>query len=497
VLSELKSLALGLSVLYVEDEDGLRETMGQYLGKLFSKVVSCANGQEGLDAFNDEEFDLIITDLQMPKIDGVKMVKAIKSIKPHQEILITSAYTETSYFLECIRHGVSGYIIKPIDFDQLNSELYKVLTKVVALKENVSYRNSLEALVKERTQETLDLLQQQIENHQKTLQALVELIEDRDTYTGGHSQRVANYCIKIAKAMGYDTKTCDLLYRAAILHDIGKISTPDSILLKPGSLNDAEYKLIQDHVCVGYEVLRKIPMFEELAQIVYSHHERYDGKGYPRGLKGDEIIPLARIMILADAFDAMTTNRIYRARKSAQEALKEIELQSSKQFDPVVVQVALEVLKNIDLEDYIHQFPQTETEKERFSYFFRDSLTGAYNTRYLDLILMHNGKDCNYRYIYGFFLENFTAYNKAHGWDNGDKFLEKFAAVLMAFFPKALVFRYHGDDFLLLSDGPLEDIGPSVLFEEIKGSGVSVFTHTIDLCKTPMKNLKEIEKEFI
>ena len=480
----------------MEDEEELRETMSQYLSKLFKKVFTCKDGQEGIEAFKNEIYDVVITDLQMPKLDGLTMIKTIKAINPNQEIIVTSAYTETSYFMECIRQGVSGYIIKPINFDQLNGELYKLLSKVTTLKENLCYHNELESLVKKRTDEALKLFDEQSQNHQKTLEALVELVEDRDTYTGGHSQRVANYCLKIAQAMGYDAKSCDLLYRAAILHDIGKISTPDSILLKPSALTQADYKLIQDHVAVGFRVLSKIPMFEELAQIVYSHHERHDGTGYPRGLKGEQIVPLARIMILADAFDAMTTNRIYRPRKSVKEARKELLEQSGKQFDPQVAQVASEVLKDIPLEPSIHQFPQTDIEKERFSYFFKDPLTGAYNMRYLELILMHNEETLDYRYMYGFFLENFTAYNKKYGWGKGDKFLQDFATNLMVFFPKTLPFRYHGDDFLLLSDKPLEEFGTSLLPGSDTKGEVGVGIHVLNLLKNPARGIKEVENNF-
>jgi len=496
VLNELKLLASTLNVLYVEEEKELRETMAQYLGKLFKNILTCKDGKEGLEAFKNGLFDVVITDLQMPKMDGVAMIKEIKSIKPDQEIIIISAYAQTSYFMECIRQGVGGYIIKPIDFDQLNSELFKVLSKAIALKENLNYRNKLESLVKERTQETLKLLEQQVQNHQKTLEALVELVEDRDTYTGGHSQRVANYCLKIAKAMNYDEKSCNLLYRAAILHDIGKISTPDSILLKPSKLSEDEYKLIQDHVKVGFEVLRKIPMFEELAQIVYSHHERYDGAGYPRGISGDLITPLARIMTLADAFDAMTTNRIYRARKSVDEAIEEIKTQSKKQFDPDVVKAAVDVLKDISIQNHPHQFPQTETEKERFSYFFKDALTGVYNTRYLDLILMNNGQDVDYRYVYGFFLENFTRYNKSQGWEKGDELLHSFAASLMTIFSKTAIFRYHGDDFLLLCNEPLEDFNQSIFPKCITQGDIGIKRHILDLDKKRVKSLKEIDEYF-
>jgi len=216
------------------------------------------------------------------------------------------------------------------------------------------------------------------------------MIEGRDTYTGGHSQRVANYCRMIAEKMDCSPEECDLIYRAGILHDVGKITTPDAILLKPGKLSELEFKLIQEHVTESYRILLQIPMYKDMAEIIICHHERYDGQGYPNGVKSDEIPFLARIMIIADAFDAMTTNRIYKGRKDTLSAIEELKALSGKQFHPEVVESAVEVLSNIEAPEVINQLPTTEIEKERFSYFYRDQLTNAYNSDYLNFILNRN-----------------------------------------------------------------------------------------------------------
>ena len=138
------------------------------------------------------------------------------------------------------------------------------------------------------------------ENFEKTLESFVRMVEERDTYTGGHSERVAHYSLLIAQEMNFCENDSKLIYRAAILHDIGKIATPDNVLLKPGKLSDLEYKLIQEHVSASYEILARIPMYKELADIIICHHERYDGKGYPKGLKGDEMSILSQIMIRSE-----------------------------------------------------------------------------------------------------------------------------------------------------------------------------------------------------
>jgi PAS domain S-box-containing protein/putative nucleotidyltransferase with HDIG domain len=203
---------------------------------------------------------------------------------------------------------------------------------------------------KTKQQKILQLEEEKLQQQEQIIHSMVGMIESRDSYTAGHTKRVSKYCVLIATEMGYSDEDIEILEKAAWLHDIGKISTPDSILLKPGKLKETEYILIQDHVISGYEMLRKIEHHKEIAEIMKEHHERFDGKGYPLGLKADEIKPLSRIMIVADVFDAMTTDRIYKPKKSIQTALKELEDLSAKQFHPEVVSVALKVLKDIKID---------------------------------------------------------------------------------------------------------------------------------------------------
>ncbi len=215
--------------------------------------------------------------------------------------------------------------------------------------------------------------------------------------------------IVIASQSGVYTKCggVEKLHQAGILHDIGKVSTPDSILLKPGKLNDIEYQLIQSHVAVGYNFLSKIPMYKELAEIIKYHHERYDAKDYPYGVGGDYIPILAHIMIVADAFDAMTTNRIYKNKKTVKEAVYEIRELANAQFHPDAAEAAASVLNNISVQKDINQLPKNRLEEERFAYFYKDSLTGVYNKDYFELFSKNVNGFYNKSYIYtvGFFLK--------------------------------------------------------------------------------------------
>ncbi len=491
---KLKKFAKEFSVLYVEDEADIRFEMAAYLRKIFKSVACAKNGEEGLEQFGNGSFDIVITDIKMPKMNGIDMLKKIKEIHSNQEMIVVSAYTEINYFIDSIKIGVTGYIIKPIDYNQIADVLYSASVKLYKFKENRLYHEYLEELVQRRTKEKYALQDEKIANYKKSLLSFVRLIENRDTYTAGHSSRVAKYCVNMAKVMGYNKDMKAKLYQAGIMHDIGKISTPDFILLKPGRLNDVEYKLIQEHVVVGYNFLSQIPMYEDLAEIVKYHHERYDGKGYPYGLKGDEIPMLSHIMIVADAFDAMTTNRIYKKSKNVKEAIDEIKSLSGLQFHPKVVKVAISVFSDVSIQEDINQIPKNDLEEERFFYYYKDILTGAYNNNYLEFCIRNRSYDkYNYRYLVGFFLHHFTQYNNKAGWEQGDKMLIRVALYLQKYFKNSLVFRIHGDDFSVLSKN---DIKLSKNFldgaEFLKAAGITFEVNSIDISEEQETVYKEL-----
>ena len=297
-----------------------------------------------------------------------------------------------------------------------------------------------------------ELLDEKIKNYEQHIYSLVSIIEKRDSYTAGHTKRVAKYSFLIAEAMGFDKNKLDELYRACMLHDIGKISTPDSILLKPGQLTPLEYEIIKEHVVISYELLNGVDIYKNIAEIVRHHHEHYDGSGYPQGLKGDEIPILSQIMTVADAFDAMTTNRIYKARKSVPVALSELQKFSGKQFNNKIVKVAVKILKDIEIEMNVSQRPKTKIERERFSYFYKDQVTNIYNKDYLEFVLAYNHTDeFNMHCINTISLHNFNQYNKKHSWKDGDKFLRNFAEILMRINQNDMVFRIYGDNFIILN----------------------------------------------
>lgn len=490
-IKELRTLTSSLNVLYVEDDKNIQFTMHKYLQKFFQTVLSASNGAEGLELFKENSIDIVITDLSMPIMNGIDMIEKIKELDENQAILITTAHSEPTYLLAAIESHVDGYVMKPFEFDALNFELFKISQKLQKFKENESYKKYLQEMLKKQTQEMS-------ENYEKTLYSMVELIEQRDTYTAGHSKRVAYYSKLIAQEMGYSQEEVIRIHQAGILHDIGKIETPDSVLLNPMQLNDIEYKLIQEHVSVGYKLLQKIPMFQPLAKIVYQHHERYDGSGYPNALKGEAIDPLARIMIVADAFDAMTTNRIYKARKSVPQALQELQNLASKQFHPEVVASAMVALKEIVLDASINQLPQSKLEEERFAYFYSDRLSAAYNQNYLEVVLMKNNHEKRFHHMFIFSLNGFSSYNKLYSWNEGDRLLGEFGNILVENLKESLVFRVFGDDFIVLTPSI---INISKVLNSLnylmKEKMMSYKMYEVDLDAKKIETLHEIEREFL
>lgn len=340
---------------------------------------------------------------------------------------------------DSILGSLSVFSDKENGFEAQEVQMLENLSTDIGLALNSIYqRNKLKFMELEK-----------ISNYEETILAFVHIIEQRDSYTAGHTIRVAQYCRLLAEGLSIDEQEILKLEKAAILHDIGKVVTPDSILLKPGNLTQLEYELIKEHANAGYMMLSKIKMYEDLADIIRYHHARYDGNGYPETPPDDpDAIPfLSQIMTVADAFDAMTTNRIYKPKKSVQEALDEIDLLSGKQFHPDVAKIAQQVLDKVDIAR-TSQMPKNELEQHRFAYFFLDSLTDVYNETYLQTILNSGAEDK--KYLYQIELKSFSDYNRSYGWQEGSNFLKQFADELSAKYPQSMLFRYHGDDFILL-----------------------------------------------
>lgn len=319
------------------------------------------------------------------------------------------------------------------------------------------------------------------ENYEQTILSFAEMIDHRDTYTAGHTVRVAGYSRMLAAEMDLGEDLISALQQAAILHDIGKIATPDSVLLKPGKLSALDYELIKLHASAGHAMLSGIPMYQELAETIRHHHERYDGMGYPDRLRDGEIPLLSRIIVVADSFDAMTTNRIYKPRKTVEEALEEIEALSGSQFDPEVVAVSRRALSGVVIEESITQLPKNQMEQRRFSYFFSDKLTGLYNEDYLQIILRNNLAPREFSCLHSLHVKGLDQYNRLHGWEQGNLLIQKFAAELQSRYPDALLFRVYGQDFIIITALHFDLTVDALLFKSLKGTEVLLEVNHVDL----------------
>ncbi len=343
-------------------------------------------------------------------------------------------------------------------------------------------------------EQVADLEKARIENYQQTIRSFADMIDQRDTFTAGHTVRVAEYSRLLATQMGLAKEQIDLLQQAAILHDIGKIATPDSVLLKPGKLSTLDYELIKLHASAGHAMLASIPMYRELAEIIRHHHERHDGMGYPDRLRDKNIPLLSRIIVVADSFDAMTTNRIYKPRKTVAEALRELETLSGSQFDPDVVAAGLIALRNVESPDSIDQLPRNQMEERRFSYFFSDKLTGLYNEDYLQIMLRNNQVLHEFRCLHSVHVNNLEQYNMRLGWEQGNLLMQKIATELQALFPGALLFRAYGRDFVIITAHHVNLAADLLRLASLKGTEVTLESSHIDLLEETTYYIDKMER---
>jgi putative nucleotidyltransferase with HDIG domain len=276
---------------------------------------------------------------------------------------------DISVALAAIRNGAYDYLLKPFEREQLLATVRRALENRRLKMENRAYQTNLESLVAARTEQLRKAMTDLERSYDVTLEALGDALDLKDAETEGHSKRVTAFTIAIARAMGLPKEEISVIARGAFLHDIGKMAIPDNILRKPGKLTHEETLVMREHCYRGYQMLRKISFLSEACDIVYSHQERFDGTGYPRGLRSEEIPLGARIFSIADTLDAITCDRPYRKAQSLEAARAEIKRCSGTQFDPDIVEVFLSMPDNIwedlrrEINDQIYRFTYSATAK--------------------------------------------------------------------------------------------------------------------------------------
>ncbi|HTW32799.1 MAG TPA: HD domain-containing phosphohydrolase [Candidatus Sulfotelmatobacter sp.] len=331
-------------ILVVDDEEPIREIVASMLGAAGYACQQAGSGMEALAVLTSgEEFELMLSDLMMADLDGIGLLERTKEKYPDMPVVMVTAVHDISVALAAIRNGAYDYLLKPFEREQLLNTVSRALENRRLKVENRTYQTNLESLVKARTDQLQFTVRELERSYDITLEALGDALDLKDAETEGHSRRVTAFTIAIAKAMGLAQEQIVTIARGAFLHDIGKMAIPDAILRKPGKLTPDEVTIMQEHCYKGYQIVRKIPFLASACDIIYSHQERFDGSGYPRGLKGKEIPLGARIFSIADTLDAIMSDRPYRPAQTFEAARLEIAKWSGRQFDPEVVKVFLEM----------------------------------------------------------------------------------------------------------------------------------------------------------
>lgn len=335
------SRAATARALVVDDDTNVRKAVIRVLRSMGMETLEATDGQHALELLERSgEVPLVVSDVYMPRMDGTLLVREVHSRYPDVAIVMLTGAAEVATAVDCLTHGASDYLAKPVLADEVRARVENALEKRRLVLENrylqESYQERLQASIRELDQRNKEQFVGQI-------QMAVRMLEKKDVYTRGHSQRVSRYAVKTAVILGYSGNTLDQIRLGGELHDIGKIGTRDSVLQKPGPLTAIEFEEIKKHVIEGEDILEPLRRDNPLVlQIVRSHHERLDGTGFPDGLRGEAIPIVARIVAVVDAFDAMTTNRSYRTPRPPGEALEELRRFAGVQFDSDVVTAFLQ-----------------------------------------------------------------------------------------------------------------------------------------------------------
>jgi putative nucleotidyltransferase with HDIG domain len=335
-------------ILVVDDEETIREIVSSMLTHANYKCRQAASGLEAIALLDSgEEFELMLSDLMMADLDGIGLLERTKERFPDMPVVMVTAVHDISVALAAIRNGAYDYLLKPFEREQLLATVRRAMENRRLKLENRAYQTNLETLVAARTEQLRKAMVELERSYDITLEALGDALDLKDRETEGHSRRVTAFTIAIARAMGLTADQIRVIARGAFLHDIGKMAIPDAILNKPGALTPDEVGIMREHSYHGYQFVRKIPFLQEAAEIVYAHQERFDGTGYPRGLKGEQIPLGARMFAVADTLDAITSDRPYRPAQTLAAARKEILRCQETQFDPEVVKTFLSMPENI------------------------------------------------------------------------------------------------------------------------------------------------------
>ncbi|HEX5139171.1 MAG TPA: HD domain-containing phosphohydrolase [Planctomycetota bacterium] len=344
-------------ILCVDDEPMIREILREALEQEGHRISEAENGKVALEKVHSGDYDLIVTDVKMPVMDGFTLMKNLGGLTEQIPVVVITSFGDIDVAVDAIRLGAYDYIVKPFNISQVTISVKRALERRQLLLENIQYKKSLEHKVVEKTIDLIrknkkleqqaklleGLLRDLRESYEASLDAMVSAIESRDCETKHHCRRVQVYAVMLAQRLDVSPEQLVDISYGSLLHDVGKIGVPDSILLKPGKLTDSEWEVMRRHTIIGHQMISKIKFLRGASDIVLHHHERWDGGGYPNGISGEEIPLGARIFSIIDTYDAMTSKRPYKEALPIATARKEIERCAGTQFDPRIVKEFLRI----------------------------------------------------------------------------------------------------------------------------------------------------------
>jgi putative nucleotidyltransferase with HDIG domain len=330
-------------ILVVDDEVIVREILIRKLSNLGYECHHAENGLAAVSMLSSAAYDLLVTDIMMPQMGGVALLREAQKLCPDIAVILVTSVVDLETAVAALKEGAYDYVTKPFSLEEVSISVARALEKRRLVMENRRYERTLEEQVASRTRqlkEAIDVLQH---TYHSTLMALGTALDSRDADSDWHSLRVTLYTLRLARELDLPHAELRFIEHGALLHDIGKIGVPDALLRKPGPLTDDEWVLMRKHPEIGYRILSGIRFLQEAALLVMHHHERYDGTGYPAGLKGEEITLGARIFAVADTLDCMTSTRPFQTATSFEEAQAEISRVAGTQLDPGVVEAFLRI----------------------------------------------------------------------------------------------------------------------------------------------------------
>ena len=323
-------------VLIADDEPEIRSVLSELLGAGY-ECAAVASAEEALELLRERAFDLVVSDIMMGGMSGLEMVPHVLRLRPETAVIMLSGMQTVESAVGAMRAGAFDYVMKPFDLLHVEAAVRRALEHKSLRDSKRRYENQLEEMVAQRTAELDRALHSLEDAYRSTLKALTSALEARDHETRGHSERVVSFSLRLGREMGLAPAHLRSLEFGSLLHDIGKIGVPDAILRKPAALDEEEWARMREHPLHGQKILEGVEFLEGAVHVVAQHHEKWDGSGYPLGLRGEEIDITARIFAVADAFDAMTSDRVYRRGRPYEAAAAELDEYAGRQFDPDVV----------------------------------------------------------------------------------------------------------------------------------------------------------------